>query len=274
MKVFVALLVVVCALSINAKGIQKVRNPKSLNNAIAQAITMAMAHKMYEKNARSPVLPEFEDPLEVENAELDLSALELEGITGNVALREGQVTGLSTVWDDLAIALTIPARITYLLRTGVLRAFGEYEAHVDIDNEEGLANFEGAGRLDAEVTNPDLQAIVRIIVNLITNRFTVTSVEIPRLEFESVKGEAQGLTFNGELVDWDAVNEDAKPVFDEFWAENRATIETAVRDLLRDLLKDCKITDLIGGDYSCIALPESKVKTRTRLVKEALRYLA
>jgi hypothetical protein len=44
--------------------------------------------------AAEPVLPEFDDPLSVENAELDLTALELEGVSGNVALRNGEVTGL------------------------------------------------------------------------------------------------------------------------------------------------------------------------------------
>jgi len=229
---------------------------------------------MYAKNARAPVLPPFDDPLEVENAELDLAGLDLEGITGFVALRDGEVTGLSSIVDNLAIAVTIPARLTYTLTGQVFRARGVYEANVDIDNEEGVAKFEGAGNLDAEVDGFKLTAIVRIVVNLITNRFTVSSAEIPRLEFDSVKGEAEGLTFNGEPVDWEAVNEDAKQFFDEFWGENQGTIEISVRDLLRELLKDCKITDLVAGDFSCIALPESKLGTSTRLVKEVLKYLA
>ncbi len=44
--------------------------------------------------AAAPAPPiEIDDSLPVGNAELDLTALELEGVTGNVALRDGEVTG-------------------------------------------------------------------------------------------------------------------------------------------------------------------------------------
>jgi hypothetical protein len=265
MKSIIALLVVICALSIDAKVIKAPKDSKALNDAIARAITQHMAQKM-----RSPVLPEFEDPLPVENAELDLTELELDGLTGFVALRDGEIVGLSTVLDDLAIALTIPARITYTLTAGRLTVAGQYEANVNLNG----TYFVGAGRLDAEVVNPDFEIIVRIVVNLITNRFTVSSVDIPKVTFQSVQGVAEGLTYDGELVDWDAVNEDAKPVFDAFWADNRSAIEAAVKSLLAELLKDCKITDLIAGNYDCIALPESSRRSRSRLITEILNYLA
>jgi len=273
MKAFIALLVVVCALSIDAKSFHQ-RNGKALSNAIARTIAQHMASEMKAKDTRSPVLPELDDPLEVENAELELAGLDVEGLSGLVAFRDGQITGLSTVVDDLQIGLTIPARITYKLVTGSLQARGQYEANVEAVNETHVNTFIGAGFAEGRVEKPDFEIEVRIVVNLITNRFTVSSVDIKKLQFDEVEGIAEGLLYNGEPVDWEAVNQDAKEFFDDFFRENEVAIEAAVKQLLADLLKDCKITDLIGGDYSCVALPETPRVSRSRLISEIIKYIA
>jgi hypothetical protein len=51
----------------------------------------------------APVLPDLEDPLEVD-ADIDLTAEEIDGITGNVKF-VGQVVGTSTIYGDLSIGL-------------------------------------------------------------------------------------------------------------------------------------------------------------------------
>lgn len=274
MKTAIALLVVVCALSIDAKFIQAGRNGKALSAAIARTLATHMAAEMKAKDIRAPVLPEFDDPLLVENAELDLAGLDVEGLSGMVAFRDGQVTGLSTVVDDLQIGLTIPARLTYKIFTGTLQARGQYEADVTSVNETHTNTFVGAGFAEGRVERPEAEVEVRIVVNLITNRFTVSSVDIKKVQFEEVEGIAEGLLYNGEPVDWEAVNADAKEFFDTFFRENEAEIEAAVKQLLADLLKDCKITDLIGGDYSCVALPETPRASFSNLIGETLKYIA
>ena len=58
-----------------------------LNNAIARTIAQTLAVQLRQQDTKSPVLPELPDPLEVENAELNFDELELDGLTGSVALR-------------------------------------------------------------------------------------------------------------------------------------------------------------------------------------------
>jgi len=267
------LLVALACIALSSIDAKSMLNGKragfELKDIIAKTVAHGIVRKMVQDNAKAPVLPELEDPFPIENAELDLGSLDVEGLSGLIALRDGEATGTSFIVDDLAIAITIPARITYKLNARTLRAVGQYEV-TDV-NLEGL-HFHGAGRLDAEIVNPFGQAIVRVTINLITNRFVVNSVDLD-VAFDDVKGEAEGLLFNGEPVDWEAVNEDAQAYWDDFWATNEGEIEASVKALLVELLKDCKITDLIAGNFDCIALPPPESKTsRVQLFNQMIQH--
>jgi hypothetical protein len=137
--------------------------------------------------------------------------------------------------DDLAIRLTIPAAAIYTLASGDLHVHGDYEADALI-NYMYIIPILGSGNLTASIKNLAVDADVRIVVNLITNRFIITAVTL-NVQFAEVFGYAEGLKICDEVVDWDAVNEDAKPAFDQFWTENKAEIEQLVKEVLAELLK-------------------------------------
>jgi len=274
MKSIIAIIVVVCALCINANVIQKtkVRDPKGLSSAIAQMFAQKIAREWRAQDTRAPVITPVDDPLNIELIELNFSGED--GISGQIKLSDAVAVGTSSLVDNLLIVLTIPARATYTLSSGRLSIEGRYSADALIDGgEDGHHHFVGDGPVSGEIVGLQVRVDVRITVNLITNRFVVNSVAIPILDFDSVQGLADGLLYNGELVDWDAVNEDAKPVFDAFWDENQVLIELEVKIILADLLKDCRIDRIIAGDYTCMGATETSSKSNSRLFTQALKYL-
>jgi len=171
-------------------------------------------------------------------------------ISGTVSLTEGEITGLDTAVDDLKISFTIPAGIKYNLDAGQVGITGPYTADVLIESGYRIP-VTGRGDLVANINQPSLFVDGALLINLITNRATLTRLSID-VSFESLNVQAEQFTICGTEIDWAQFNEEIKTDFDELYAEIKPDLEQIGKDLVNDLLKNCPLTQLIGGDFSCL----------------------
>ena len=148
------------------------------------------------------------------------------------------MTGLSTLSDDLTV-VPLPTKITYDVKVTELAVEGTYEAITVLIDEIPAS---GSGELAADISNLHAFIDVGVLLNLITGRIIIQTVTI-NVDFTSVNLNLEDLVVCGDPVDWDSVNEDAKPVFDQFWAENKEEVEALVKGILQEVLEVCSTAD-------------------------------
>jgi len=223
-----------------------------LTHLIAKFSSDVLIQRLFKnQDPRAPVLPEFEDPYNFNATQFNFTDLG-ENYEGQFSHGGGQVLGLSTLVDNLVVYPLIPARAIFTLSAAqIVLGSGEYSLDLLFNN---TASFTGTGNLEGSISGVNVRAEVRLLVNLITSKVSVTYVSLD-LGFESVRVRAEAFEYNDQLIDWEWFDENGAVLFDAIYEGVRPTVEAELKVLLNDALRECTIGDLVGGNFECITLP-------------------
>lgn len=136
--------------------------------------------------------------------------------------------------DDLAIRFTVPAQAIYNIKNEYTISVQNGEYSIDALLNSTLIT--GTGNLEASITGPFANVLVNILVDLINNRVRITSTTID-LGFQALRIRAENFTFDGNVIDWEWLDENAVPLFEWFWDAAKMDIELMAKDILNELVK-------------------------------------
>jgi len=241
MKLFILLAIIGSALAIpDARGIKqeifnRFVNQLGANHGLNLGLNV-------QSHARFPVLPPLPlpDPLPIPDISFELP--EDFGMTLAASLSNGAVEGLSTWKDDLALNI-LTQRVTYkadiksVKLSGTHTFFSEFIFVVPL-----ISSANGA--LLATVDGSHFDVGFTLAVNFTTTRVYVKNVAI-NLGFDQASYFAENAKFIEIDVNWDVVNGQIKPVFEQTWNMYKPGMEGLLTDVLNEVVGRYTLAEII-----------------------------
>ena len=156
-------------------------------------------------------------------------------ISTNVFYSNSNITGLSSVKDNFEFSLTVPAGVTFTLSTGTVSLQGYHD--IDLGVSSGTYWLTGFGDYQLKIVNLDFGVDVKILINLLTNKFNITkfSLDLGGDELAVNLGET---LINDEPIEWDIINKNVNCFFQIYWPYlKNLLIDPLLKTTLNELLK-------------------------------------
>jgi len=200
----------------------------------------------------------IDDPLKVEAGSLNITLGELGGNTLILNIKQGSkhggavATGLKGLSYKYKLnLLTLTITFEAVIGNEVCIKGDSYTAEGSVDvrpfskNIFPSGDFNGAGKFDACATNFAIQGSARIFVNLITQKISVSKLELKKFTFDKVSVNLEGFSAAGTTIDWADWSSNFKTRFDTEFAQVGLQFNERVRLAVNYHLKELTLEDLI-----------------------------
>jgi len=113
---------------------------------------------------------------------------------------------------------------------------GDYvlDGTVTASDDEAIS-VNGNGPFSGSITNMNIAAEGKLLVNLLSGKVAVTNVEL-QLSYDSIQTNAENFEINGDPVDWESFNTDLNENFDSIWNTVNEPIVSAFTEAINDAL--------------------------------------
>jgi len=226
-----------------------VASAATLNSAASERFSQEFRAQLYNfLGGRADIIPPFNETQQINDTRVEFNN---ELLVGWVELIGATAHGLHTLVDDIDFNLiTLKASGTVTVET--VQIVGAYGADLVIHlpfieppfTNETIAAGVGAGDLGAGGVTITFSA--NIIPNFITDRVVITHLDAD-VQLGSLHLYLEGLVVDGELVDWELVNQDALGWFNHLVDTQRDTLLSALQEIINTILKEIKLSDIIGA---------------------------
>jgi hypothetical protein len=239
MKVFILLAVVALA---SAGTLNSAANER-LNAAFKSGL-----HAFMTGGERADLIPALNQTMPINDTRIDFANQTL--IVGFVELIDAVAYDLHTLVDDIDFnLLTLKASgLVTLEKASIVGFFGtELIIHLPFIEppftNETVASGAGAGDLGAELVEISFSA--KLVPNFITDRVHITNLSAD-VKIGGLRLYLENLVVDGVLVNWEEVNLVALEWFNHLVATQKPTLEAAILEIVNFILKDIKLSDIIG----------------------------
>jgi hypothetical protein len=170
--------------------------------------------------------------------ELDIPGLvQMDG-----AIKDGFVTGIPETKANLDVN-TQDSTLTFALSNKYMKLFGrEYKI-------TGLAlltgsRFNGTGVVAAELKNLNFFLSTKLIVDHIDDKLSIAETNID-ISFDKFVVEMENMKLDGQLVNWDEINQMLNNDFKKEWPETKSFIIQEFEVQINDYLKGLSLEDIL-----------------------------
>jgi hypothetical protein len=181
-----------------------------------------------------PACP-IDDPLTVEEGNINVTVTKpiLELFVGSYQ-NGGVANGLSSLYYEYTINLitmgfTVTAGLSADIKGDKYNAEGMVDATPFSDAVVPSGPLSGSGSYYGAIKDGYVAASGTILVNLISNRISLSKLEISEISFTSLEANAGDLTIGDKKIDWVDWNANIKENFDAEWATKGGDFTEIVR---------------------------------------------
>jgi len=226
-----------------------VASAATLNSAASERFSQEFRTQLYNfLGGRADVIPPFNETQQINDTRVEFNN---ELLIGWVELVGAVAHGLHTLVDDIDFNL-ITLKASGKVTVETAQIVGAYGADLIIHlpfieppfTNETIAVGLGAGDLGAGAATITFSA--NIIPNFITDRVVITHLEAD-VVLGSLHLYLEGLIVDGNLVDWELVNQDALGWFNHLVETQRPLLLTSIQQIINEILKTIKLSDIIGA---------------------------
>jgi len=230
-------------------AVAAVATAATLNSAASERFNQEFRAQLYSYlGGRADVIPPFNETQKINDTRVEFNN---ELLIGWVELIGAEAHGLHTLVDDIDFNL-ITLKASGKITVDTAQIIGAYGADLIIHlpfveppfTNETIAAGVGAGDLGAGVVTITFSA--NIIPNFITDRVVITHLDAD-VTLGSLHLYLEALVVDGEIVDWELVNQDALGWFNNLVATQKPVLVAAIQDIANEILKTIKLSDIIGA---------------------------